>query len=324
MIRFISALAFLAGATAAHSAEIVTIGTPSPVTSLVMEGDRLLVQARGSVYRLVTCQEKTFCLVPVEAPAAAVLPEGALPDGSVVVDASGKGTIRRAWYGRPTDRYPHGALGDDIEGGSLVAETADGKRVDYVLPDTHVFEDLTPRIADLDGDGTSEIVTIRSGLATGGAIAIYGLRDGKLTELAVAAEIGTPNRWMNIAAILPADPDKQGGAQVIYAVRTPHIGGVLFAVRFEGTKASFDDRLATDVTNHVYGSREQGLAYGGMLSGTSHPVLVMPSQDRRSLRFALGSHADIRLPGAVDKALLALDGWLITATENGRLIAIRR
>ena len=324
MIRFTLWLALLAGATAAHSAEIVTIGTPSPVTSLAMEGDRLVVQLRGSTYRLVTCPEKNFCLVPVEVLPGKPLPQGALPDGSVATNASGKGTIRRAWYAGPTERYPHGALGDTIEAGSLVAETADGKRVEFVLPGTHVFEDLTPRIADLDGDGTSEIVAIRSGLETGGAIAIYGLRDGKLAELAVAAEIGTPNRWMNIAAILPADPGKPGGAKVIYAVRTPHIGGVLFAVRFDGRKASVEDGLATDVTNHVFGSREQGLSYGGVLSGGTRPVVVLPSQDRRSLRFALGSHADIRLPGAIDKALLGLDGWLITATENGRLIAIRR
>lgn len=324
MIRFSLWLALLAGATAAHSAEIVTIGAPSPVTSLAMEGDRLLVQLRGSTHRLVTCPEKTFCLVPAQPALPASLPKDALPDGSIAVDASGKGTIRRAWYSRPTDRYPHGALGDNIEAGSLVAETFDGRRVEYVLPETHVFEDLTPRIADLDGDGTSEIVSIRSGLERGGAIAIYGLRDGKLAELAVAAEIGQRNRWHNIAAILPADPDKPGGPKVIYAVRTPHIGGVLFAVRFDGKKAAVEDGLATDLTNHVYGSREQGLAYGGVISGHSRPVLAMPSQDRRSLRFALGSHADIRLPGAVDKALLALDGWLVTATENGRLIAIRR
>ena len=323
MIRFLAALALLAGATVPLRAEVLTITTPGPVSSLAQDGDGIRVELRGEALRLVTCPATIFCLEPLSVQSEPSRPQGIVPDGKVAVARNGKGGIARAWYAGATERYPHGALGDRIEAESLVVETGDGRRLSLDLPQTHVFEDLTPRIADLDGDGTAEIVTIRSGLETGAAIAIYGVRAGKLMELAVAGEIGTPNRWLNIAGILPTDPSAPDGAKTIHAVRTPHLGGVLFTVTYDGARALLTDAVATDLTNHVYGSREQGLSFAGRLRPDLAPNLVIPSQDRRRLRFVLTNHADLRLPGAIDKAILALDGWLVTATENGRLIAVR-
>jgi hypothetical protein len=51
--------------------------------------------------------------------------------------------------------------------------------------------------------------------------------------------------------------------------------------------------------------------------------LVLPSQDRRRLRFPLSSRADIGLPGPIDKAVILVDGRIITAIETGRLFVIR-
>ena len=74
------------------------------------------------------------------------------------------GGISRAWFAEPTSRYRHGVLGDAIEAGALIAEGAIGPRMTYRLDELHVFEDLYPRIADLDGNGKTEIVTILSSL----------------------------------------------------------------------------------------------------------------------------------------------------------------
>ncbi|MCB1382508.1 MAG: hypothetical protein KDJ73_06190 [Notoacmeibacter sp.] len=323
MIRFIAALALLAGATMPLRAEVLTIATPGPVSALEQRGAAIIVHLRGSTMRLVSCADETFCLGEFDPEPAPELPQGIVPDGKVAVASGPARGVARAWYASATERYPHGALGDRIEAASLVVETTEGGLLTFDLPRTHVFEDLTPRIADLDGDGQAEIVTIRSGLATGAAIAIYGIHDGRLAQMAVAGEIGTPNRWLNIAGILPTDPALPDGAKTVYAVRTPHLGGVLFSVRYDGARALLTDAIATDLTNHVFGSREQGLSFAGKLRPDLAPNLVIPSQDRRSLRFVLSHHADIRLPGAIDKAILAMDGWLVTATENGRLIAVR-
>lgn len=313
-------LALFSFAATVQAAEIVTIATPTPVTALAETGDGIFVLTRGGSFRLDACGgAEPFCLMP--APVAGApdkAPQGALPDGTIATASSGD--IRRAWYADPTERYGHGVLGDRIEGGALAVTDAAGNPHLLRLPQTHVFEDITPRIADLDGDGANEVVTIRAALDAGAAIAIYGLRDGQLVELAATPEIGTPNRWLNIAAIVPGDL----GGRAIYAVRTPHLRGTLFSVAWDGRRLRVIDDVATDVSNHVIGSRELGLSWAGTLETRRPPVLVLPSQDRRRLRFALGSHADIRLPGAIDKAIVEKDGWLVTATENGRLLAIRR
>jgi len=49
---------------------------------------------------------------------------------------------------------------------------------------------------------------------------------------------------------------------------------------------------------------------------------LLPSQDRKRLRFALADRADIALPGAIDKAIALVEGHVITVTEDGTLIIV--
>ncbi|MBX2824884.1 MAG: VCBS repeat-containing protein [Gammaproteobacteria bacterium] len=132
--------------------------------------------------------------------------------------------VQRAWYACPTERYPHGVLGDTIEGGCLMARSADGTLLEIQLDDSAVFEDTTPRLADMDGDGQTDIVTVRSGASVGAALVIYGLSDGELKEIAATPAIGTANRWLAPAGI--ADFDGDGTIDIAY-VETPHLGGLL-------------------------------------------------------------------------------------------------
>ncbi|MCP4185840.1 MAG: hypothetical protein GY761_21470 [Hyphomicrobiales bacterium] len=76
----------------------------------------------------------------------------------------------------PQKRYGHGILGDSIEGGALIAVMRNGSTIRYNLPKTEVFEDITPRLADLDGDGTSEIITIVSSLRLGASLGIFQIK----------------------------------------------------------------------------------------------------------------------------------------------------
>ena len=165
---------------------------------------------------------------------AASLPAQAserLPDGGVARFKSGN--IRAAWYSSPTGRYDHGVLGDAIEGGGLTVRLADGKTVELLLPETEVFEDITPRLVDLNGDGNAEVIAILSSLQKGGALAVYGIKGGKLALLAKTPFIGQSRRWLNIAGI--ADYDGGGGPEIAL-VKTPHIGGELQIWRFDGIK----------------------------------------------------------------------------------------
>ena len=302
--------------TGALGQSVTAVETASPVERIFSTEDGLHVEAGGKVFALTTCDVAPgICLEPVARPPhPARAPAGALPDGYVAVAASGD--IRQAWYGRPTTRYAHGVLGDAIEAASLVTVTASGEKHETVLPAEQVFEDITPRIADLDGDGRNEVITIRSSKTGGAAVAVYGLAGGALSLRGAGSENGRTNRWLNIAGFLPSGD----GGLTLYGVRTPHIGGRLFSLGFRDGVVTEQNDIATDVSNHIIGSRELGLSAVGKFGGRVE--LVLPSQDRKRLRFPLSNRADITLPGAIDQAIALLEGQLVTATVDGTLVVI--
>ncbi len=149
--------------------------------------------------------------------------------------STGDGALA-AWFDDGSDRYPHGVLGDVIEPTSLglitpLASPSCGVRIE--LDDAHVFEDLAPRLADLDGDGIAEIVVTRSHRSKGAQIAVYGW-DGseRPPELvATTAYIGRSFRWLAIAGI--ADFNGDGRNDIAYVDR-PHLAKVLRIVTKQG------------------------------------------------------------------------------------------
>lgn len=301
------------GGGAARAADIFQFDLPNPVTAITETANGLFVTVGDDTFQFEPCERpEGLCLStgPFDA-VAAPAPDGALPDGMIATAETGD--IRRAWYGRPTDRYDHGVLGDAIEGGSLVVETANGRRREFALPENQVFEDITPRIHDLDGDGANEIVTIRSSLTGGAAVAVYGLADGELVERGTGSENGQANRWLNIAGVK---------AETIYGVRTPHIGGRLFALRYEDGRFTEENDIARDLSNHIIGSRDLGLSALGDLDGDGEDELVIPSQDRTRLRFPLSDRPDIGLPEPVTTGLAIANGHIVTRTQDGKLLVI--
>lgn len=165
---------------------------------------------------------KVFCLILMSAPFVVFAQESLIPHGQVA-KAPGEGVVA-AWYSCPTDRYRHGVLGDSIEGGCLYVRDDNNQEISVELSASFVFEDTTPRIADMNGDGMNDVVTVRSDVRSGAALAIYGIVDGALQEIAATATIGTANRWLAPAGI--ADFNNDGRNDVAY-VQTPHIGGIL-------------------------------------------------------------------------------------------------
>lgn len=227
------------------------------------------------------------------APASA---QDRLPDGGIAM-SSGFGPVR-AWYGQPTERYDHGILGDTIEGGALVVLDADGVRHELVLPEQYVFEDLTPRLVDLDGDGVNEIVTIRTDIRAGAAVAIYALKAGQLIERAATAPIGLPHRWLSIAAIGNFTNDR--GTEIAI-VKTPHIGGVLEIVSFQGNSLRRVRPPEPGYSTHIIGSRDLSLARAQDLDGDGLDELALPTQDRSKV-VVLGFEPAVHIVGMVEPA----------------------
>ena len=136
-----------------------------------------------------------------------------------------------AEFAEPTRRYAHAVLGDDVEYGALILHRtyADGTKADGLsirLPISSVFEDLVPRLADLNKDGTPEIVVVESDAQKGAQLAIY---DANGTKVAATPHIGTRFRWL--APIGAADLDGDGYMEIAYIDR-PHLAKTLRIWRF--------------------------------------------------------------------------------------------
>jgi hypothetical protein len=211
------------------------------------------------------------------APAAACDYPGGPPDAQEV-RAEGPGVIW-AQYSNATEIYRHGVLGDGIEAEVLRAMTAlTGPCESYAYPgEGVVFEDVTPRIADVTGDGLNDVVVIETRVDAGASLAVYGMEGETFAKLAATPYIGRPNRWLAPAGI--ADFDGDGVLDVAY-VETPHIGGILRLWSFKDNAAR-EIASAPGFSNHRIG---ENFISGGLRDCGAGPELVLPDAGwRRTL-----------------------------------------
>lgn len=178
-----------------------------------------------------------------------------------------------AQYAKPTEKYGHGILGDKIEAEQLVV-VADGVFYELILQSDYVFEDISPRLYDVDGDGEEEIITIRTHMSRGAGIAIYKTSDGELTEFARVTEIGKSNRWLNIVAIADLDHDKS--LELVW-IQTPHIGGILKVAEIQaGSLEVLAEKQ--QYSNHAIG--ERNLCLSVLTEQEGKKVFYVPGQSR--------------------------------------------
>lgn len=191
--------------------------------------------------------------------------------------AEGMGFV--AWFADDTDRYGHGVLGDAWEPETLIVE-ANGNRYEHTLDDDAVFEDLEPRIVDIDQDGTPEIIAIKAYLGDGATVALYGIRDGQLVALAEAEPIGRSYRWLNPAGVADFDGD---GKNEVSIIRTPHIGGILIHYDWDGGKSLKLERRQRGYSTHAIGSTVLAMSVIHDWNGDGRVDLILPRQDRSIL-----------------------------------------
>jgi len=190
--------------------------------------------------------------------------------------------IQAAWYDAPTTRYPHGVLGDTVEAGTLSVQirAASGCRIaQVVLPVSDVFEDLAPRLSDVDGDGRAEVIVVQSNARLGAQLAVYGLSaDGAdLTLYAATPNIGRANRWL--APIGVGDLDGDGSIEIAYIDR-PHLARTLRVWRYlpEGPQggALVEIAAASGLTNHRIG---EDFISSGLRDCGAGPEMVTANAD---------------------------------------------
>ncbi|MFZ1728468.1 MAG: VCBS repeat-containing protein [Albidovulum sp.] len=193
--------------------------------------------------------------------------------------------ITGAEFAAPTDRYPHGALGDPLEWGVL--QITVGRKAgregglfsghvdltyEFNLPDDLVFEDTAPRLWDVDGDGAPEVVVVQSQAEAGARLLIIGLADGKPVFRAATAFIGQRFRWL--APVGAADLDGDGRVEIAY-VETPHLGRTLKIVRLNGS-GLVAVAEAPGLTNHKNGDPD---IQGGIATCAGRPTILTADAD---------------------------------------------
>ncbi len=231
---------------------------------------------------LIACFAVLFAM-PVQA-----APEGhcmALTEAGGCVD--GRVTDREGillpgvhvYFGQPNRRYDHGILGDDIEWGSLTyvrqGSAAHGPYIfeEITLPKNRVFEDFAPRLADLDGDGSAEIIVIETDIDKGAQLAVYGLVDGTtLKKITATPHIGRSHRWL--APIGAADLDGDGNIEIAYIDR-PHLARLLKIWRYKDGKLTLVAEQG-GLTNHQIG---QTYISGGIRDCGAGPQLITANAD---------------------------------------------
>lgn len=262
--------------------EIRQIELPAQVSELRKDDEGLLLRAEdGKVFSLSV--QGVIAQVGEGAwprPMATMRPP-MVRDGRIARDGQ---TGLTAWYAGETGQYRHGALGDPVEALALVVQEDDGKPAIYRMTADEVFEDLEPRIVDLDAEphGRPEIVTITASAEEGAAIAVFGLGrdssgDPALLRLATSTRIGMPYRWLNIAGI--ADFDGDGFTEIAYVDR-PHIRGELVFLEWRGGRLREQERQG-GYANHHGGSTMQDLSEVADIDGDGRPDLLLPDRGYR-------------------------------------------
>lgn len=178
-----------------------------------------------------------------------------------------------AQYAMPTEKYSHGILGDKIEAEQLVV-VVDGVYYEHTLAGDYVFEDIRPRLYDVDGDSQLEFITIRTNVSQGAGIAIYKIIDEQLVEYAHVSEIGASNRWLNIVAV--NDLDNDGIIELVW-IETPHIGGILKIAKIKAGQLQVITERA-QYSNHAIG--ERNLCLSVLAEPLIKKVFYVPTQSR--------------------------------------------
>jgi hypothetical protein len=205
----------------------------------------------------------------------------ALPDARITLGSlDGTAGLQALVLSDPTDRYPHGALGDKLAASAVTVITVAPNslvfRNRYVARPPAVIEDLIPMVTPIGEGRRPAVVVVKSAPRLGSAIMALGWRDAGLERLAEGPAFGQSNRWVHVigAADLSGDSIPE-----LIAVNTPDFAGVLVAYERRGT-VLVPMAKALGYSSHAPGSRNQDQAVIADMTGNGRLEVILPRQGR--------------------------------------------
>ncbi len=238
----------------------------------------------------------------------------AMPDARITLGSlDGTAGLQALVLSDPTDRYPHGALGDKLQASAVTVITVAPNslvfRGRYVARPPAVIEDLIPMVTPIGEGRRPAVVVVKSAPRLGSAIMVLGWRDAGLERLAEGPAFGQSNRWVHVigAADLSGDSIPE-----LIAVNTPDFAGVLVAYERRGT-VLVPTAKALGYSSHAPGSRNQDQAVIADMTGNGRLEVILPRQGRdvlAALEMSNGRWEErwaLQLSGPVQSNLLVHD-----------------
>ena len=185
-----------------------------------------------------------------------------------------------AAYGEATAEYDHRVLGSlrDAKLLTIHVRLPGSAKItcpaQVLLPRGEVFEDIAPRIADVDGDGMPEVIVVQTDTRKGARLAIY---DRRARLVAATPPIGQTHRWL--APLGADDLDGDGRAEIAYVDR-PHLARLLRVWRLEDGKL-VEVARAKGHTNHRIG--DETIAGGLRFCALRSEIVTLSPDWRRVL-----------------------------------------
>ena len=261
----------------------------------------------------------------------------ALPDAELVLVALPGDLSAVAVLSDPTQRYRHGALGDEVEAAAVTL---------LRLPDLAPLATWRPaapaviedrRVVPWSEDGEAGLYLTVSDEASGARL-VRLVWDGEdLRARASGAALGASQRWLHLFG---------AAGSVAYATHEPREGGPLVRYRAEDAAAAphRDDALGLELPtlaarpfdlgllSHVDGERllDRALLVGRLDDGAD--LLLVPRHDQRTLAWlrcdedACETIATVRLPATLttNLALASLDGVAEAVVQADRTRGVWR
>jgi hypothetical protein len=141
------------------------------------------------------------------------------------------------------------------------------------------YEDLVPVLARISEGGRPAVLLARSAGEPGTVVAALAWREGSLVLLAESSAPTPSNDWVHVIGTADLAGDT---APELAAVRLPHSGGVLIALRRRGAALAVVAQ-APGFGSHAAGSRNQDQALLADFDGNGRPEVVLPRQSRVAL-----------------------------------------